>query len=308
MAGVSIVLEFIHALLRYNRIKSFAFIDIAHCLCFLYVILYLLYMKGWVCAMAETWILYRTTNLLNGKIYVGVHKVSDTKHSRRYLGSGTILKPAIEKYGRKNFTRTTLAEFNNCKDAYKAEAEMVNEEFLKRTDIYNVKLGGEGSVGFKPTEQTKIKMSIANRGRVANEEQKLNYSRGQLGNKKWLGKHHTEESKAKISAANKGHTRTVGKILTPENKAKLIASNIGRVKSKEEIEKLRVANSGANNSGSIAVVINGVYYPTKKFAAEGEKVVPATVSDRIKSPKSKWDGWRLATDEEKSIYGSSTLE
>lgn len=256
----------------------------------------------------ETWILYQTTNVCNGRIYVGVHKISDTKHSRRYLGSGTILKPAIEKYGRKNFTRATLAEFNNYEEAYLAEADIVNEDFLKRPDTYNVKLGGQGSVGFKPTELTRMKMSIANKGRVASEEQKLNYSRGQLGNTKWLGKHHTEESKAKISAANKGHTRTVGKILTPENKAKLIASNIGRVKSKEEIEKLRVANSGANNSGSIAVVINGVYYPTKKFAAEGEKVVPATVSDRIKSTKSKWDGWRLATEEEKSTYESSALE
>jgi group I intron endonuclease len=255
-----------------------------------------------VCAMEtnkETWILYKTTNLVNGKIYVGVHKVSDTKHSRRYLGSGKVLKPAIEKYGRRNFLRITLAEFDNYKDAYKAEAEMVNEDFLKRTDIYNVKLGGEGSIGFKPTEQTKRRMSIANKGRVASDEQKLNYSKAQLGNTKWLGKHHTEESKAKISAANKGHTRNTGKILTPENKAKLIASNIGRVKSKEEIEKLRIANSGANNYGSIAVVINGVYYSTRKFAAEAENVSPPTVSDRIKSPKSKWEGWRLATPEEK---------
>lgn len=58
--------------------------------------------------MSDTWILYKTTNLINSKIYVGVHRLQNTSNSRRYLGSGDALKPAIKKYGRENFTRTTL--------------------------------------------------------------------------------------------------------------------------------------------------------------------------------------------------------
>jgi hypothetical protein len=296
--------------------------------------------------MAETWILYRTTNLVNSKIYVGVHKLQNTSKSRCYLGSGYGLKSAIKKYGRDKFTRITLAKFNCFEDAYFAEAEMVTQEFIDRPDTYNMCLGGRGggiqtpeilakmsaanigkklseetkakiraanlgnkyTFGKKHTEEAKEKIRAANLGRLRSEEQKLNYSKGQLGNTKWLGKHHTEESKAKISAANKGHTRNAGKILTAENKAKLIASNIGRVKSEEELAKLRAANTGANNAGSVAVMVNGVYYSTRKFAAEAENVSPPTVSDRIKSPKSKWDGWRLATDEEKLRYNADALQ
>lgn len=71
--------------------------------------------------MADIWILYQITNTLNCKIYVGVHKLADNYRSRNYLGSGLAIKKAIKKYGRKNFTRSTLAEFSCGEDAYKAE-------------------------------------------------------------------------------------------------------------------------------------------------------------------------------------------
>lgn len=49
---------------------------------------------------------YLTTNLVNGKAYVGQHKFSNyTKH---YLGSGTVFEQALKKYGRKNFKRKIL--------------------------------------------------------------------------------------------------------------------------------------------------------------------------------------------------------
>ena len=40
-------------------------------------------------------IVYKTTNLINGKIYIG----KDMKNNPNYLGSGTILRRAIKKYG-----------------------------------------------------------------------------------------------------------------------------------------------------------------------------------------------------------------
>lgn len=109
--------------------------------------------------MKETWILYQTTNNLNGKIYVGVHKVADTVRSRNYLGSGDRIRAAIKKYGKENFVRCTLAEFSLCKDVYAAEAEVVNKEFVNRLDTYNICFGGRGGVNF--TEEMKIKLSIA---------------------------------------------------------------------------------------------------------------------------------------------------
>ena len=49
---------------------------------------------------------------------------------------------AVKKYSVKNFIRTTLKVFDNEEDAYKLESELVNEEFLKRDDTYNLILGG----------------------------------------------------------------------------------------------------------------------------------------------------------------------
>ncbi len=50
-------------------------------------------------------IIYKTTNLINGKIYVGYH---NTDINDGYLGSGTIFSKALKKYGKKNFVREVL--------------------------------------------------------------------------------------------------------------------------------------------------------------------------------------------------------
>lgn len=86
-------------------------------------------------------IIYQTTNLINKKIYVGYHnQVSDTFDG--YLGSGHALLKAIHKYGKQHFIRETLYVFEDECSALLKEKEIVNEEFLKRTDIYNMTLGG----------------------------------------------------------------------------------------------------------------------------------------------------------------------
>ena len=51
-------------------------------------------------------IIYKTINLINGKIYIG----QDTKNDPNYLGSGKIIKEAIKKYGKKNFTEDSIKE------------------------------------------------------------------------------------------------------------------------------------------------------------------------------------------------------
>ena len=43
----------------------------------------------------------------------------------------------------KAFTRSTIAIFDSEDDAYALEADIVNEEFLERTDVYNTALGGK---------------------------------------------------------------------------------------------------------------------------------------------------------------------
>lgn len=86
--------------------------------------------------------LYKITNLINGKFYIGVHS---TKHiDDEYMGSGKNLKKAIQKYGINNFLKEIILTFESAEEMFNAEKEIVNEEFVKRRDTYNIKLGGLG--------------------------------------------------------------------------------------------------------------------------------------------------------------------
>ena len=86
---------------------------------------------------------YKTTNLVNGKIYVGLHITEDLNDD--YLGSGTQIRAAIKKYGKENFKREYIKICENPEEMYNLEAEIVNEDFVKRPDTYNMKTGGTGS-------------------------------------------------------------------------------------------------------------------------------------------------------------------
>lgn len=87
--------------------------------------------------------IYKTTNLINGKIYIGAHSTDNMNDS--YLGSGFLLHRAIKKYGRENFQREIIHFCENSEELYQLEREIVNEEFIVRDDVYNVTLGGGGN-------------------------------------------------------------------------------------------------------------------------------------------------------------------
>lgn len=252
--------------------------------------------------MTDTWILYRTTNLINSKIYVGVHKLADTTKSRNYLGSGLALKIAIEKYGKNNFTRTTLDEFACAEDAYLAETNMVNEEFIKRPDTYNMKIGGMGCKGLALTDEHKAKISSSSKGRVHTAEARAKMSAS------GRGKIISEEQRVKMRLASKGNKNCLGRVHTPETKAKISASKIGKVHSLKTKTQMSVSTRGAKNYKSISVIINDVYHESASLAAKSEGLSHTTITNRARSTDPKWAEWRLATDEEKSIYGSSALE
>jgi len=87
-------------------------------------------------------IIYETKNLANGMIYIGAHSTDILEDG--YLGSGFRLALAIEKYGKESFSRTICQVCNNPADMFNKEKEIVNLEFLKRSDIYNIVEGGYG--------------------------------------------------------------------------------------------------------------------------------------------------------------------
>lgn len=90
--------------------------------------------------------LYKITNLINHKIYVGVHKTLDLNDG--YMGSGKIIKAAIQKYGIENFRKDILEFFDTYEDALMAESIMVTPDFLLREDVYNLRRGGTGGFDY----------------------------------------------------------------------------------------------------------------------------------------------------------------
>lgn len=88
------------------------------------------------------YLVYKITNLINGKIYVGAHKTEDLNDG--YFGSGLLLRKAIKKYGLDSFTRDILFFCEGESEMFKREAEIVDEGFCVRKDTYNLCVGGKG--------------------------------------------------------------------------------------------------------------------------------------------------------------------
>jgi hypothetical protein len=88
------------------------------------------------------YLIYKTTNRLDGKYYIGCHCTEDENDS--YLGSGKHLVSAIKKYGKENFIKEILYIFENKQDMFNKEKELVNEEVVKNPLSYNLKIGGSG--------------------------------------------------------------------------------------------------------------------------------------------------------------------
>lgn len=86
--------------------------------------------------------LYKTTNLLNGKVYYGIHSTNNLDDG--YLGSGCYFYRSIKKYGKENFQREILEFFDCREDLSNAEKNLITEDFVKDPNCYNVQMGGEG--------------------------------------------------------------------------------------------------------------------------------------------------------------------
>lgn len=161
------------------------------------------------------YILYKTTNLINGKYYFGVHHLNPNYKYDYYLGSGSMLRRAIKKYGRLSFLREDLEYFETQEEAYAREAEIVTEALVTDPMCYNEKMGGKGGMrGRKMPEEEKRRISNKLKGRVM-----------------------SPETVAKLVTQNKGRKRT------PEQIRRNSESHKGKRPSKDTIEKLRIAHS-----------------------------------------------------------------
>jgi hypothetical protein len=162
---------------------------------------------------------YKTTNIINNKFYIGVHKTNNPHDS--YYGSGVLISKGIKKYGKENFTKDIIALFDNPEQAFALEKLIVNEDFIKNNDTYNVCVGGHGSVGnLIPSEKTRKLMS---------EKRKLGPP-PTLGKKlpKW-SKQRKQKFSEHIKKTNRRSSR-LGAVLTKDTKQKMSEAAKNRIK------------------------------------------------------------------------------
>ena len=174
--------------------------------------------------------IYRITNKINGKTYIGQHKYK--KLNDNYMGSGVLLAKAKSKYGIKNFEKEIL-EFDipNVELANDFEQMYILFERAKGKAEYNIAPGGLGHFGHH-SEETKKKMSKTRTGIKYSEEHRIHISES------LKGRIISEETRKKISEANKGHQAwNKGKPMTEEQKRKLSESHKGQHPSEEARRK-----------------------------------------------------------------------
>lgn len=195
---------------------------------------------------------YLTTNLVNGKVYIGQYTFKKEKWlNATYLGSGTVFKQALKKYGRKNFKRKilklcyTINQLNGWETYYTLKYNAKLDPNIG----YNQIIGPVRRSGNKnPMSYPNVRKKISGNnhylyGRHCSEETKKKLSEKLSGeNNPFYGKHHP---KGKMSQILKDYYKTEkGKEIINKVKNKLK----GRKMPDEVKEKIRQGNLGVKRS------------------------------------------------------------
>jgi hypothetical protein len=153
--------------------------------------------------------IYKTTNVITNKYYIGMHSTSDLEDG--YIGSGQRLWHSINKYGKENHKCEILEYYKDRKELALREKEIVNEDLLKETLCMNLALGGEIGFTYEQLRKGALKMlEIVSkdlefqkrRSERCKELFKRLYIEGKIKPFDWTGRKHKEETKQKIGAAN----------------------------------------------------------------------------------------------------------
>lgn len=185
-------------------------------------------------------IIYKTTNLINNKIYIG----QDKNNNPNYLGSGDLIKHSIKKYGKENFIKETLISCSDLDELNIMERHFIN--LFNSTDKsigYNISVGGTNGVMLnrKHSNETKEKMRLSSIGKKKSESHCINIGLSKKGRIISL------EERKKRSDSNPYKGKTKGP-LSEETRIKISESRIGKKPSLETRKKMSESHMGEKNS------------------------------------------------------------
>lgn len=151
--------------------------------------------------------LYKITNLVTNRYYIGVHKTKDLNDG--YMGSGKIIRQAIEKYGIHNFKKEILEFFDSLNEMYTREKEIIDETILNDKKSYNLKLGGTG--GWDYINKKGLNHSESSIKKLKESLKKWHLENDTSGEKNgFYGKNHKESTKTHLSQKRKQYYENGG--------------------------------------------------------------------------------------------------
>ena len=196
------------------------------------------------------YLIYQIRNKLNNMIYVGQHQTENIDDG--YMGSGLRIQYAIKKYGIENFEKTILFECQSEDEMNAKEAEIVNEDFIARDDVYNIELGGIGGW----THLSKDSKSKASKTRWQNMSDLERKQSIDAWKNSCKGRTHTIEERQRMSeslkrfyANNPTRTGMSGKHHTEQTKQKLSQSHTGN--KNPSFGKMWICNDKTHQSKTI---------------------------------------------------------
>lgn len=153
------------------------------------------------------YIVYKIINKINNKYYIGMHKTNNLDDG--YMGSGKLIKRAIQKYGIENFSKEIIFTYDNELDMRNKEKELV----VLSEQSYNLCDGGKGGFGY--INRNKLTSGIVSNNSKNNLKKGNNpwknkpehYTKIAAIRKEkypdgvWKNRKHSEETKAKLKAS-----------------------------------------------------------------------------------------------------------
>lgn len=225
----------------------------------------------------KKWCVYIHRNKINNKVYIGIAKGNPRhrcgKNGKKYESdSKPVFYNAIQKYGWNNFEHIIWCENLSQEDARQWEIRLIalfktnccryrNPEFG-----YNMTDGGEGTSGYKHTEEARDKMSKSHQGKMFSEETKQRISEGH--------KNPSKETRRKMSEAKKGKSHS------EEHNKKISDSHKGIKWNNERKQKISGENSHNYGKGRhvIQLSIQGEYIAEYVSSQEAGRITGIVIS------------------------------